>query len=307
MKGRDVAGVLVLSAVWGVAFLFIRVVVREVPPVTVVAGRLTLAMAIIAPLAAMRAGALPPRSTWAVLLFLALFNNVIPFILITAAEEHISSSLAAIIVATMPLFTLVFAVALREERAGGEKVAGLVVGFVGAVVLIGPGLGDVTGSSTIGEFAVIAAAACYAISTVVARLKASGDALSLASGQMIFAALVALPLAFAIDGRPELAISWKAALSWAGLGALSSGLAYVVFFALVQRLTATQVAIVTYLVPIVATVLGWAVLDERIGANLFAGLALIVLGVTAVNGSLRALWERVRGGGRQARAGAGTR
>lgn len=302
MRPRDTAGVLLLSAIWGSAFLFIRVVVKEVPPTTVVAGRLTLAALVVGPLAARRAGVLPPRSSWPVLLFLAVFNNVIPFTLITAAEEHITSSLAAALVAMMPLFTLVFAVAAGSERANAEKVGGLAIGFLGAVVLVGASLTDVTDSSTLGEFAVIVAAACYAVSTVAARQKASGDSLSLASGQMIFAALISLPLAFAVDGRPDLAIPWRAALAWAGLGVLCSAVAYVVFFMLVQRLRATQVAIVTYLVPIVAAVLGWLVLDERIGLNLFAGLALIVLGVAAVNGSLRGLRGRLPGGDRRAGA-----
>lgn len=293
MKPRDTAAILLLSACWGVAFLFIRVVVREVPPATVVAGRLTLAAAIIAPLAWRRAG-MPPRSTWPALLFLAVFNNVLPFALITGAEEHISSSLAAAIVATMPLFTLIFAVAGRTERADVDKVAGLLVGFAGAVVLVGADIADVSNSSTLAEFAVIAASASYAVSTVVARERSTGDPLSLASGQMVMAAIIALPLAFLVDGRPDLAVGWHAALSWIGLGALSSALAYVLFFLLVEDLPATQVAVVTYLVPIVAAVLGWAVLDERIGLNLFVGLALIVVGVAWVNGTLRSTWHRVR-------------
>jgi drug/metabolite transporter (DMT)-like permease len=251
------------------------------------------AAAIIAPLAWRRAG-MPPRSTWPALLFLAIFNNVLPFVLITDAEQHISSSLAAAIVATMPLFTLIFAVGGRTERADADKVAGLLVGFAGAVVLVGTDITDVTSSSTLAEFAVLAASASYAISTVVARERSTGDPLSLASGQMVLAATIALPVALLFDGRPDLAVGWHAALSWLGLGALSSGLAYVLFFVLVEDLPATQVAIVTYLVPIVAAVLGWAVLDERLGLNLFVGLALIVVGVGAVNGTLRGTWHRLR-------------
>jgi drug/metabolite transporter (DMT)-like permease len=294
LKPRDTAAILLLSGCWGVAFLFIRVVVREVPPTTVVAGRLVLAAAIITPLAWRRDGVMPPRSTWPALLFLAVFNNVLPFVLITDAEQHISSSLAAAIVATMPLFTLIFAVAGRTERADVDKVAGLLTGFAGAVVLVGTDLADVTDSSTLAEFAVIAASASYAISTVVARERSSGDPLSLASGQMVMAAAIALPLAFLVDGRPDLAVGWHAALSWLGLGALSSGLAYVLFFLLIEDLPATQVAVVTYLVPLVAAVLGWAVLDERLGLNLFVGLTLIVVGVAAVNGTLRGTWHRLR-------------
>ncbi len=303
MKPRETVLLLLLSAIWGSAFLFIHVVVDEVPPFTVVAGRLVLAAILVAPIAARGGGVLPPRAAWATLLFLAVFNNVIPFTLITAAQEHISSSLAAALVATMPLFVLVFTFGAGTERPDAERVLGLLIGFLGAAVVVGPDVGDVTGSDAIGDFAVIAAAASYGLSTVVARQKAHGAALSLASGQIIFATLIAVPLALSLDGAPALDISARAALAWVALGALSTGLAYVIFFSLVQRMSATQISVTTYIIPIVAAVLGWLVLDESIGPNLVIGLVLIVVGVAGVNGYVRWAWERIRGS--KAGAGAG--
>ncbi len=294
MKPGQIAAMLVLSAIWGGAFLFIRVVVRDVPPVTVVAGRLAIAALVLAPLAARRGGIMPPRRAWPALIFLSAFNNVLPFSLITAAEQHVSGSLAATLVATMPLFTLIFAVAGRTERPSTEKVAGLIIGFVGTAVLIGADVTDLTDSNTLAEFAVIAASACYAISTVVARQTSRGAPLSLASGQMIFGVMMAAPLALVIDGRPDFGISAEAGASWLALGLLSSGLAYVIFFTLVQSMTATQVAVVTYLVPVVATALGWLLLGESVGPNLVIGLVLVIAGVAATNGALRLAWERAR-------------
>ena len=292
MRPRDTAALLLLSLLWGAAFLFNNEVVRSVPPLTVVAGRLIIASCLLVPMALLRARVMPSRNVWPSLAFTALFNNVIPFTLITSAQEHISSSLAATLIGTMPLFTLGFAIMLATERPDREKIAGLIIGFVGAIVVIGPSLGDFTNSDTIGQLAVVAASACYAISTIVARQYARGAPLALAAGQMVIGAAVALPLALLIDGAPSIDIPAKAGASWLALGLLSSGLAFIIFFTLVQRVAATQLSVVSYLIPIVATLLGWLVLDETIGVNLFAGLVLIVIGVMATSGSLRHLARR---------------
>ena len=293
------AAMLLLGLIWGSAFLFNHVVVREVPPFTIVAGRLVLSAAVLVALVFAAGQKLPPRAMWPVIALIAAVNNVAPFTLITWAQEHITSSLAATLNSTMPLFTLLIAHFTWSERANAEKAAGLAVGFVGALILIGPDITDITSSSTLGEFAVIGGSVCYAAGTVLSREKMHGAPVSLAAGQMIFGALLAIPLALAFDGVPDYTISMKAALSWVAVGVLSSGIAYIIFFTLVQRITATQISVVSYLIPIVATVLGWLVLDESIGVNLFAGLALILIGMTLVNGNLRMImdWVRGRGGG----------
>jgi drug/metabolite transporter (DMT)-like permease len=296
VKPRDTAALLVLSLVWGAAFLFIRTAVHDISPLTVVAGRLTIAAIVLVPAALLTRSAMPPRASWPSLAFMATFNNVIPFTLITTAEKHISSSLAGTLIGTMPLFVLIITWLFATEQPDVEKVAGLLIGFVGAVMLIGPDLRDLTGANTLGEFAVLAAAVSYAASTVVARQYSRGAPLALASGQMVLGAAMAVPLALIFDGAPDMDVSLKAALALLALGLLSSGLAYIIFFTLVQRLPATKVSIVTYLAPIVAAFLGWLVYDETIGANLFLGLALILVGVMTVNGSVRLLAGRFRGG-----------
>lgn len=278
------AGLLLLSSIWGAAFMFNDIVVRDVPPLTIVAGRLIIAALVLIPIAARVATVFPPRSAWPPILFLAAFNNVVPFALITWAQDSITSSLAATLVATMPLFTLIFVNALHTERPDLERAFGLVIGFVGTAILIGPDVRDITSADTLGQFAVIGAAAFYAISTVVAREKAVGAPLALASAQMIFGVAIAVPLALAVHGIPTFDIPREAAASWVALGVLPSGLAYVLFFVLVQRITATQLSVVSYLIPIVATLLGWLVLNEDIGLNLILGLGLIIIGVAAVNG-----------------------
>ncbi len=296
MKPRETAALLLLSLVWGSAFLFNRAVVQDISPLTVVAGRLMIATIVLVPAALITRSAMPPRASWPALAFMATFNNVVPFTLITAAQEHISSSLAATLIGTMPLFTLVVTWLFATEQPDLEKVAGLLIGFVGAVVLIGPDLRDFTDANTLGELAVLAASVCYAASTVVARQYARGEPLALAGGSMVIGAVMAAPLALIFDGVPDADVSAKAALALLALGTLSSGLAYIIFFTLVQRIAATEVAVVSYLIPIVATVLGWLVYDEKIGVNLFVGLALILAGVMTVNGSVRLLARRANRG-----------
>jgi drug/metabolite transporter (DMT)-like permease len=286
VKPRETAILLLLATVWGSAFLFTDVVVKEVSPLTVVAGRLIIASLVLAPAAALSGTLMPPRGSWRAVILMAIFNNVLPFSLITAAQERIDSSLAATLVGTMPLFVLIITAGAGTERPSPERAIGLVIGFAGAVVVIGPDLRDLTASSTLGELAVLAAAVCYAISSVVAREWAKGPPLALSAVQLVIAAAITLPIALAIEGPNAGGLPVKVALAWIALGVLSSGVAYVLFYDLVQRVTATQVSLVAYLIPIVATVLGWLVLDERIGPNLFIGLALILGGVMAVNGAL---------------------
>jgi drug/metabolite transporter (DMT)-like permease len=307
VRPRDALLLLILSGIWGSAYLFIHVVVDEVGAFTVVAGRLTIAALFLAPLAARSGGVLPPRGGRWPVLFLAVFYNVIPFSLITIAEKSIATGLAATLVATMPLFTLMVAVGAGTERPTWEAVGGLLVGFVGAVVVVGPDLGDITSSNTAGDLIVILAAASYGLSTVVARQTASGSAMAMASGQTIFGAMIAVPLALAVDGVPAHGISVEATLSWLGLGVLCSGVAFVLFYLILESASATQASLVSYIIPIFAALLGWAVLGESIGVNLVVGLALIVIGVAGVNGGARPLRDLARRAGGPAPAGAARR
>jgi drug/metabolite transporter (DMT)-like permease len=293
MKTRDFGWLLLLGIIWGAAFLFINIVVDDVPPLTVVAGRMLLAAATLLIVLAATGRRLPARSLWPLLVVLGVINNVLPFALITWSEQHITSSLAATLNATMPLFTFAIAVALAVERPTFDRALGLVVGFGGAVVLLNPSFGDLTSSSALAEFAVIAASACYALATVLARDRLhEGDPLAFAAGQLFAGAIIAIPLALAIDGAPHLHVGAGAALSWVTLGIVCTAVAYVIFFGLVQRISATQVSLVSYIIPVVGTLLGWAALGEHVGWTLIAGLVLILAGLAIVNGTSRTLLDR---------------
>lgn len=293
MKPADTLTLVFLSLLWGSAFLMNHYVVEGFEPFTVVAGRLALAGVALSVALRLTGRALPPRGAWPLLVVLGAVNNVAPFALITWAQTHITSSLAATLVATMPLMTLIIAVGIGSETGTFEKAGGVAVGFVGAAVLLGPGLDDVTNSSTLGQLAVLLASLCYAIGTILSRERLRGEPVALAWGQVVFGAIIAAPLALAIEGVPGFdapAKSWGALVS---LALFSSALAYILFFQLIQRVAATNVAIVSYLIPVVATLLGWIVLDEPIGPRLLVGLVLIIGGMMAVNGTLRAWLARM--------------
>jgi len=285
-----------LSCIWGTSFLFTKVTVEEVPPLTLVEGRLLLAGAVLL-LLMRRLGlslSLTPR-LWAAITFMGLVNNVIPFTLITWGQQHIDSSLAAILNSTMPLFTVVIAPLWIKESLTGERAAGVLIGFAGVFVLLGADLGAIAESSTLGQLAIIGASLGYATGTVFARrYLQERPPVVFAASQMVVASALLLPVALAVDTPFDLRVSAKAALAWTALGVLSSGLAYIIFFWLIQRIAAIQFSLIAYLIPLVAVFLGWLVLDERLGADSFGGLALIVLGVFIVNGTWRALLRRLR-------------
>jgi drug/metabolite transporter (DMT)-like permease len=286
----------VLGCIWGNSFLFTKVTVEEVPPLTLVEGRLLLAGAVL--LLMMRglglSLSLTPR-LWAAITFMGVVNNVIPFALITWGQQHIDSSLAAILNATMPLFTVVIAPLWIKEPLTGERAAGVLIGFAGVFVLLGADLGAIAESSTLGQLAVIGASLGYATGTVFARrYLQERPPVVFAAGQMVVASALLLPVALAADRPFDLHTSAKAALAWTALGVVSSGLAYIIYFWLIQRIAAMQLSLVAYVIPMVAVFTGWLVLDERLGASSFGGLLLIVLGVFIVNGTWREVWRRLR-------------
>ena len=286
MTARSLGVLLLLGSVWGASFLFIKVVVEETSPMALVQGRIVFgALAVIAVMAfgPNRSVRASPR-LWAKVAGLAVLSSIVPFLLISWAEIHIESGTASVLNSTMPLFTALFAcVILVDERMTWLRLSGLLLGFLGVVVLAGDDVTDVTDSSVLGQMAVVGAAACYGAGAVYARtLLRSEDPLSLTRLQLVAGALILAPALFAVDGVPNYNLSLEAWLSLIALGVLGTGLGYVAFFWLLETAGSVRASLVTYIVPITGLTLGWAVLDESIGINSIAGCALIILGVTTV-------------------------
>jgi drug/metabolite transporter (DMT)-like permease len=288
-----------LSAIWGTSFLFIKVADRQLAPLQVVLGRLALGAATVLVVLLMRRERLPSdKRTWGHLAFLAVVSNALPFSLIAYGETHISSVLAGLWNATTPLFTLLIALAfLPEERPTRRRVGGLLLGFLGVALVLGPwsGLG---GTSLEGSLEVAGASACYGVSFVYMRryVTAQSDArVSLVAGQLLCGTVIMAAAALLFTSAPA-HLSAEPVLSVAALGALGTGVAYVLNYAIVDRAGATIASTVTYLIPLFATACGVAVLGEGLAWNEPVGALVVLAGVALSQGGLSSIggsWRRV--------------
>ena len=292
MSRSNAALLVVLSAIWGSSFLFIKLGVDELEPTVVALGRLFVGAAILLPIAASRGGLGLLRPHLRTVATLGLLNNALPFWLFGFAETRISSGLAAVIQAAAPIFTVLLAIRLDpSQRATGTRLAGIAVGFVGVALLVGAQ----TGGQVVGAIAVLAASLCYAASALFAGKRARTiPPLHLAAGQLGCGLLLMAP--FGLLQLPDEAPPAKAVLAIVALGALGSALAYVLYFALIARAGASRAILVTYLVPGFALVYGAVFLDEKVTASAVAGLVLILAGTTLATGVARLRRPRVAAG-----------
>lgn len=299
MNGGDWLILLALALIWGGAFFFIGIAVRHVPPLTYVWLRLTIAAAgmwTYLCLTAQRPRL--PRRVWGSILLLALLNNALPFVLIGWGEMHIASGLAAILNATTPIWGVLVAHFLtHDERMNPRKVAGVLLGFGGVVVMMGPSLLSNLGTGAVAQLACVIASLVYALAAVWARRfrKVGLSPIAVTTGQLTAGALIMLPLSLIVD-RP-----WSHAApplgAWAAIAALAllcTAFAYVLYFRLIETSGATNAMLVTLLVPPVAILLGSVFLGESLAGEDFAGLALIALGLAAIDGRVLGLFSRLR-------------
>jgi drug/metabolite transporter (DMT)-like permease len=277
-----------LSAIWGSSFLFIKVALEGLAPAQVVAGRVWSGALVLLAVVALRRLALP-RSLrlWGHLVLLALLANVVPFMLFSWAETHVDSSVAGLLNGATPLITIVLAtVLLPEERATATRVVGLLLGFVGVVAIIGPWRPGVLSGEGTGQLACIGAAACYGLAITWTRRHVSDSGLPLlvlAAAQLGAAAVIMLLLApFVATDPMQLDLDVVGAVLT--LGVLGTGLAYLLYYALIRDVGATTASMVTYLIPVVAVALGVAVLGEDLHWNVFVGAAIVIGGVALAEG-----------------------
>lgn len=285
MNVRAPALLIALGCVWGASFLFIKVTVDQITPLELVTGRLVFgALAVLPFVLYRRLPFVREPSMIGKLAVLAVLSNVGPFALIAWAEVHIETGVASVLNATTPIFTAIFAAAvLTEERFTAGRALGLAMALGGVVVLGGRDILNLTESAVLAQLAVVGASACYGAGAVYARtLLRSGDPLGLSAVQLLFGGAAAFALALAVDGAPDYSLNAKGWLSLLALGVLGSGFAYVVYLWLIDNLGSVRASLVTYIIPVIGLLLGWAVLDESIGVNTAVGAALIIGGVASV-------------------------
>jgi drug/metabolite transporter (DMT)-like permease len=281
-----------LSVLWGGSFFFAKVAIGELAPLTVVFGRVGLA-AVALNFALIVTGCSLFRATtpWAAYFAMGLLNNLLPFSLIFWGQTEIASGLASILNATTPLFTVALAHFLtRDERLTRAKVGALVVGLAGVVLLIGPDLLLQAGDGLWGELACLAAALSYGFAGIYGRrFRTMGIwPLEAAAGQVTASTVLILPIMLFVD-RPWLLPAPPSLAVWAalaGLALLSTALAYLLYFRILAAAGATNLLLVTFLIPITANLLGILFLDERLAPRHFAGMALIGVGLAVIDGRL---------------------
>jgi drug/metabolite transporter (DMT)-like permease len=279
---------LALVAMWGSSFMLTKVAVSALSPSSVVAGRVAIATVILG-IAMVFVGRRLPRwgRHWVFFIAMAVMGNCLPFWLISWGQRGIDSGLAGILMAVMPLATLVLAhVFVEGERLTPARAAGFATGFAGVVVLIGPeAVMEVAGAGShlLSELAVLGGALCYAVATIIARRRPDGDALVAATGVAIAASAIMAPMAMAsaaAAGGPLVSPIPAASLAAVAiLGVVSTALATVVYFKLIALAGPSFLSLINYLIPLWAVLVGMAVLDERPDWTALAALALVLLGI----------------------------
>ena len=290
-----------LGFFWGSSYLFIKIGVESgLEPFTLVAARLFIGFLILAAVVLIARQPLPRRPrTYGHLLVLSVFSVSLPFSLITWAEQSVDSAVAAILTAPAPLFVMIIAAfVLQDERITLNRIIGLVLGFVGVAVLVGFDPTDLQGGTLIAELALLGAALCYAIGGVYARKMLHGlRPMIPAVMQVTLALATTAVLAFIFERPLETRPGLDAIFALLWLGVLGSGLAYLIFFRLLERWGATRTSTVAYVLPVFGIALGALVLAEPIDVRLLIGTALVILGIALVNarrGLLRAMRRRLR-------------
>ena len=300
----SIAQIIALGAIWGGAFTLIKVLVPELSPLEIAAGRLALgALAVFAFLRVRGGLALPSAGLLIPIGVVGVLDTLIPYTLVGWAESRISSGSAAVLISAMPLFTVVFACAGgMDERIGPVRLAGVAVGFAGVLFLVGSP-SDVLSSGASGELAVVAAAASYAAGVLYARtILRRVDAANLTAVKLtVAAALASVFVAGTGEGGGLVALSPGAVAALLALGVVCTGFAFVLYFRVVASIGSVGASTVTYVIPVFGLLFGALLLDETIESWTFAGMALLVVGVATVTyGPLlesRAARMRRHGGG----------
>jgi len=290
MKARDWGQLLLLSLLWGGAFYFYKVLDDAgLPPLAIVLGRVGIAALALVPVVRLRGLSFPSQlAGWVPFFVLGLTNNVLPFFLIAWGETQISSGLASILNATMPIFTAIVAhVTTADERFSAGKVAGIALGFLGILVLVGPGALRGLNLASLAQLACLAAAISYSFGIVYGKRLRGTSPLVIASGQLIASTIVMLPLELAVDKPWTLAAPSPAA--WLALGAmaiLATSAAYIIYFSILSSAGAVNASLVTLLVPVFALILGGVFLHERVQWPMLAGMLLIFAGLLVLDGRI---------------------
>jgi drug/metabolite transporter (DMT)-like permease len=288
MGSTEWAMMIALTALWSLTFFVVEIGLREIGPFWLVTGRVALGAATLWVLV-LALGVRGPESLtdWRDLLVMGLLNNAIPFTCIFWAQVHLTAGMASILNATTPIFTVVIAhVLLADERATPLKTIGVLFGIAGVIVLIGPEALQGISGSLWGQIAVVCAAISYGFAGVWGRRLARLPSMTNAAGMLTMSTMLMIPVSVYAEGAPDFDLSWPTWASIAILGIAGSGMAYVLFFRILERAGATNLMLVTLMIPPGTILLGAVFLDEQLTQSAIAGMLLIFAGLAFVDGRI---------------------
>ncbi|MCW5720580.1 MAG: DMT family transporter [Devosia sp.] len=293
MSLRDWFWIIFLGAIWGCSFIFNAVLIREIGPLWVTSLRVAIgALGCWVVMAALRKPVPRDPRLWLQIGLLGIIAYAIPFALFPLAQAHLASGIAAIINALTPMMTAIIShVWIGGEKASPTKIAGVAIGFVGAAILVSPALSGGGASQLWAVAACLGATLCYAVSLNITRSFSQVEPTALATIALTGAAIVAVPIAFLVEGAPVMmrAESYGAALA---IGLMSTTFTFQVMYRILPRVGATNFATTTFIAPISALILGVTVLGETILPVQIAGMLVIFFGLLFIDGRIRQIWRK---------------
>ena len=285
MKTSDLVDLIVLGAIWGASFLFMRVAAPQFGAVPLITARVGIGAVFLLVVMARRGGLHRLSDNAARLTFLGAVNSAIPFSLFAYAVLSVTAGFASVLNSTAPLFGALVAFIWLRDRPAPARIAGLIVGFAGVLVLVWGRLSVGGDGGALAVLAGLSAAVLYGISANYAKKRLSDvDPLVIATGSLVAATVLLLPLAILYwpQTAPGL-VSWVSAVL---LGVFCTGIAYILYFRLLSRIGPSKTLAVTYLIPAFGVLWGHLLLDEPVTASMLVGCAVILLGTTLATGML---------------------
>jgi drug/metabolite transporter (DMT)-like permease len=285
MKLSDIIDLVALSAVWGASFLFMRIAAPEFGPLVLVEVRVVIAALFLLPIFLLRADISELTVHWKKLAILSVLNSAAPFFLLTYATLSITGGFAGILNATAPIFAAMVAWIWLSDRLGASQIVGLVIGFVGVLVLVWNKVTLAFDGTTVAILAGIVAAIFYAVGgNYTKKYMGQMNSLAIATGTMIAAAIILLPIAVYLwPSEPVSIRSWIAAII---MGIASTGIAYILYFRLIRNVGPAKAITVTYLIPAFAMFWGAIFIDEKVTPIMIVGCVIIFFGTALATGML---------------------
>lgn len=279
---------MVLSILWGGSFLFVEIAVKQIKPFTLVFARVSLASLVLLLIIYLTGRKMPSSPfLWLSFLILGVFNNLIPFSLIAWGQTRIDSSLAAILNATTPIFSVVLAHFLtREERLNFNRIVGVLCGWLGVIILIGVKAFKTMDIEFLSQIAILIASCSYALAAIFGRRFKDMDSIIVAAGMLCCSSIMLLPLSLIFDHPWQMQISIETLACVISLSVVSTAFAYLIYFYILAKSGATNILLVTFLIPVSAIFLGMTILNEQLRYSDFAGMLLIFIGLIIIDGRL---------------------